>query len=278
MRCTRFHSQYLTKNPSCCWFSTTSPSRHTRSRCKRANKCHAPPTRATADVFALDFDGVLVDSEPEISSSAIAAASEYWPEEFGHLDDAANHQVRHNLRQVRPVLVNGVEALVMARMVLEDPSCTDSIIHDWQSLLPATLKQWGVEQKDLQSFFEDFRNNLLQNHEDKWVKRHVMYPGLQETLKNCKHPWQILNKPMVKEQNATVHFVDDRYETVKAVAAEPSLSPIRVYMADWGYSTQAEKEAAKDTKGVRLISLTEFQELLKWGILMGVDDGCGDDN
>lgn len=208
MRCTRFHSQYLTKNPSCCWFSTTSPSRHTRSRCKRANKCHAPPTRATADVFALDFDGVLVDSEPEISSSAIAAASEYWPEEFGHLDDAANHQVRHNLRQVRPVLVNGVEALVMvqkllcfctgfydhynqcnitvallmfhsifsqARMVLEDPSCTDSIIHDWQSLLPATLKQWGVEQKDLQSFFEDFRNNLLQNHE---VSHHMVLKNI----------------------------------------------------------------------------------------------------
>lgn len=44
---------------------------------------------------------------------------------------------------------------------------------------------------------------------------------------------QILNKQMVKEQKATVHFVDDRYETVKAVAAEPSLSPVRVYMADW---------------------------------------------
>ena len=50
-------------------------------------------------------------------------------------------------------------------MVLEDPSCTDSIINDWQNVLPATLKEWQVEQKDLQSFFEDFRNNLLQNHE-----------------------------------------------------------------------------------------------------------------
>lgn len=44
---------------------------------------------------------------------------------------------------------------------------------------------------------------------------------------------QILNKPMVKEQNATVHFVDDRFETVKAIAAEPSLGKVRVYMADW---------------------------------------------
>lgn len=44
---------------------------------------------------------------------------------------------------------------------------------------------------------------------------------------------KILDKPMVKEQNATVHFVDDRYKTVKAIAAEPSLSKVRVYMADW---------------------------------------------
>lgn len=39
---------------------------------------------------------------------------------------------------------------------------------------------------------------------------------------------------MVKEHNATVHFVDDRYETVKAIAEEPSLKDaVKVYMADW---------------------------------------------
>lgn len=121
-------------------------SRHgMKQHCKRPKRCHVH-TFASADVFALDFDGVLVDSEPEvtvscslidaprlgrshcmvcpnksevsvrtlqISSSAIAAAAEYWPEHFGKLDEAAHHQVRHNLRQVRPVLVNGVEALIM---------------------------------------------------------------------------------------------------------------------------------------------------------------------
>ena len=50
-------------------------------------------------------------------------------------------------------------------MVLEAPECIDSIIHDWQNVLPATLKKWNVEQKDLQVFFEEFRNDLLQNKE-----------------------------------------------------------------------------------------------------------------
>ena len=44
---------------------------------------------------------------------------------------------------------------------------------------------------------------------------------------------------MVKEQNATIHFVDDRYETVKAVAGEPSLSKVQVYMADWFVTTHS---------------------------------------
>ena len=55
--------------------------------------------------------------------------------------------------------------LLQARMVLEEPSCVDSIIQDWERVLPATLKRWHVEQQDLQVFFEEFRNNLLQTKE-----------------------------------------------------------------------------------------------------------------
>lgn len=69
--------------------------------------------KATADMFALDFDGVLVDSEPEISSSAVAAATEYWPDLFKSLDQATIDGVRERLRIVRPVLIHGVESLVM---------------------------------------------------------------------------------------------------------------------------------------------------------------------
>lgn len=69
--------------------------------------------QASGDIFALDFDGVLVDSEPEISSSAVAAAAEYWPEQFGNLEKSALDDVRERLRIIRPVLVHGVESLIM---------------------------------------------------------------------------------------------------------------------------------------------------------------------
>ena len=51
-------------------------------------------------------------------------------------------------------------------MVLEDPGCVDRVLHDWQSVLPATLDKWGVKQQDLQVFFEEFRNILLKNKEE----------------------------------------------------------------------------------------------------------------
>lgn len=41
-----------------------------------------------------------------------------------------------------------------------------------------------------------------------------------------------------------------------------------------GYNTAAERAAAKATPGIRVLSKPAFIELLKWGILMGVDDGC----
>lgn len=39
-----------------------------------------------------------------------------------------------------------------------------------------------------------------------------------------------------------------------------------------GYSTPKEKEAAKTMQGLKVITLQQFNELLQWGILMGVCD------
>ena len=44
-----------------------------------------------------------------------------------------------------------------------------------------------------------------------------------------------------------------------------------------GYNTEAEREAATSLPGVRSITLEQFNELVKFGILMGVDDGCQDE-
>ena len=121
-----------------------------------------------------------------------------------------------------------------------------------------------------------------------------------------------MDRPLVRESGATLHFVDDRFETVEAVAAafDGQKKKIRVYLADWyvfvcraskhapatapplslstqtsllvyalrrGYNTNDERQAARRMPGVQLISISQFIELLTWGIVMGVDDGCEPD-
>lgn len=41
-----------------------------------------------------------------------------------------------------------------------------------------------------------------------------------------------------------------------------------------GYCTREEKAEAAHTPGIRVIGLSQFCELLRFGLLMGVDDGC----
>jgi hypothetical protein len=74
---------------------------------------------------------------------------------------------------------------------------------------------------------------------------------------------------------AALHFVDDRFETVADLAAMPDISErYNLYFAEYGYSTPAERAAAAALPGVAPLALPALCELLTWGSLQGVDDGC----
>jgi len=49
-----------------------------------------------------------------------------------------------------------------------------------------------------------------------------------------------------------------------------------LYLAGWGYNTHEERAAAAKLRGVRVITLPQFCELLCFGIIMEVDDRCQD--
>lgn len=85
----------------------------------------------------------------------------------------------------------------------------------------------------------------------------------------------IMARPVCEDPGTTLHFVDDRFETLQAVMeAGEDLRRYKLYLADWGYCTEEEKEEARRREGVSVLSLKQFLELLKWGLVMGVDDGC----
>lgn len=69
----------------------------------------------------------------------------------------------------------------------------------------------------------------------------------------------------------TIHFVDDRYETLAAVAASPVLGNavqagrLRLHHASWGYATPEERSAAAADAAVTCLDLETFIELITGG-------------
>jgi hypothetical protein len=77
----------------------------------------------------------------QVSKSAYDAARDYWPAVFQAATEQQVAQLMSGMRQTRPVLVRGYESMVMARLLLEDPSNEKAILKDWPNLLPATLSR-----------------------------------------------------------------------------------------------------------------------------------------
>lgn len=282
----------------------------------------AAAAAAPSDVFVLDFDGVLCDSEHEVSTSAYEACQGYWPDLFAGLSGQEQQRVRAGMRATRPRLIKGWEALVMARLILEDEGNVQHILADWEPLLAATLAAWGEGTgASLASAFEAHRAEQMQVNPDRWISLNPLYPGVASALSDSPYPFYIasskaagrlvtlLNASLgmgveegsprlfaslippnerkiaalreiagrpVAQGGATLHFVDDRFETLEAIAeqAPDLMSSWQLYLADWGYNTPQERAAAAALPGVRLLTRPQFCELLRWGVVMEVDDGC----
>jgi hypothetical protein len=54
-------------------------------------------------------------------------------------------------------------------------------------------------------------------------------------------------------------FVEDRLETLQHVTTHPDLADVRLYLAEWGYNTEAARAFARADRRIRLLTLDEFR-------------------
>ena len=89
----------------------------------------------------------------------------------------------------------------------------------------------------------------------------------------------VMERPVAQHEGTQLHFIDDRFETLEYIchsANEKVLDRYTMYLASWGYCTEEEKAKAKEMDRIRVLELDEFLELLRFGIIMKVNDGCQD--
>jgi hypothetical protein len=55
-------------------------------------------------------------------------------------------------------------------------------------------------------------------------------------------------------------FVEDRLETLRHVTTHPDLDDVRLFLAAWGYNTEAARAAARADPRIRLLTLEQFRQ------------------
>lgn len=272
------------------------------------------------DVFVIDFDGVLADTQMEVMSAGFEVARARWPGLFTGQSDS---EMLSNLSKVRPKLVKGFESAIMARLIAEDESNVAAILSSdaWETaMVSQCLESWDESAEDLSSAFEAWRRDRIENDFESWLKLNPLYPGIKEAVDDCPYPFyiasskardrliplvnallclgveadsprvsaglippnemkrdallSILSKPICQDPVTSLHFIDDRFETLQYISTDKEISSrMNLYLAGWGYCTREEQEQAAEL-GIRVLGLDEFCELLRFGIIMKVNDGC----
>jgi hypothetical protein len=129
---------------------------------------------------------------PQVSSSALGAASSYWADAFAGASEAQRAAVLEGLRRSRPVLVQGYESMVMARQLLEEPDSWAAILASWTTLLPEALARWGEDEAALIAHFEQHRRQRMQGlGPAAWAALNRPYAGVQAALQSCESPFYI---------------------------------------------------------------------------------------
>eukprot|EP00271_Cylindrocystis_brebissonii_P018766 TRINITY_DN5458_c0_g2_i1.p1 TRINITY_DN5458_c0_g2~~TRINITY_DN5458_c0_g2_i1.p1 ORF type:complete len:247 (+),score=32.60 TRINITY_DN5458_c0_g2_i1:55-795(+) len=82
---------------------------------------------------------------------------------------------------------------------------------------------------------------------------------------------KIQEKPIAQDPTNTIHVVDSDWTALREAEQDPDLSGWQLYWASWSGSGAKEENGATRIRKARL---EEFPELLRWGLLMGVNDGC----
>jgi phosphoglycolate phosphatase-like HAD superfamily hydrolase len=85
--------------------------------------------------------------------------------------------------------------------------------------------------------------------DDKLFGKEVKQPKY-ETLR------QILKKTNILPQD--VWFIEDRLEALELVAEQKDLERVNLYLADWGYNTQATRDSLNKNYRIKLLNLEEF--------------------
>jgi phosphoglycolate phosphatase-like HAD superfamily hydrolase len=251
-----------------------------------------------ARILALDFDGVICDGMAEYWQTAWRTYTQVWQLDRLEPSPGVAEKFRE-LRPLievgweMPVLIRALTlGISIDRMLSSWQRIRDRILADSRlsgvkvSQQLDTVRDNWIQQDPgswlrLHQFYPgvvDMLNELpnrkiqpiiITTKESRFVIQLLQEHGVEiasefiwgKELKRSK----IDSLKMILDRGAkkspTVWFVEDRLSTLSKVAAQPELEAVKLYLAEWGYNTVAEREAALQQSRIQTLALADLPTL-----------------
>ncbi|XP_076948678.1 uncharacterized protein LOC143621030 [Bidens hawaiensis] len=178
----------------------------------------------------------------------------------------------------------------------------EGILDRWSDIKPVIMKEWIENREELVDLFGKVRDEWMEKDLATWIGANRFYPGVPDALRFASSQLYIVTTkqgrfadallrelagvaippermfalgsgPKVEvlkilqkqpeNQGLALHFVEDRLATLKNVIKEPELNGWNLYLVDWGFNTQKEREEAATYSRIQVLQLSDFTKKLK---------------
>ena len=205
---------------------------------------------------------------------------------------------------LRPVIETGWEMPVLVEALVKGASSAQ-IVEQWPQMALPYLAAAGLTKTQSAQALDGVRDQWIQNDLQSWLDLHRFYPGMIERVrellagdipvyiistkegrfikallaqsgldfptakifgKEVKRPkYETLRLLKEKHDVANIWFVEDRLPALQAVAQQPDLEDVGLFLADWGYNLESDREIARQDPRIHLLSLQQVvQKFDSW--------------
>jgi hypothetical protein len=243
-------------------------------------------------ILALDFDGVICDGMAEYFDTSWQVYCRVWSR-----SDLPPAQLFADFSRVRPAIEYGWEMPLLVWALMNQVNIELMMI-SWAQMMPDILAKSGTDAQFLTQTMDGVRDEAIANNVDQWLGLQRCYEGTVQrllalptaitpmiiTTKDGRFTRQMLESQGIKlpadaifgkEMRRSkadslrellptadkIWFVEDRLPTLEKIATLPDLQHVQLFLADWGYNTAAEREAAQQNPKIIMISLDRFNNL-----------------
>ncbi len=252
-------------------------------------------TASSPKILALDFDGVICDGLIEYFEVAWRTYCYIWS--FANDTPPDDLALRfYRLRPVietgweMPVLIKALVdefpdekilqewVTIAPQLLLNDKlqareigAKLDNVRDEW---ITTDLDGWlslhrfypGVVEKIKVTVASAVKLYIVTTKERRFVQQLLQQEGVHLPSaaifgKEVKRPKYEILKELIQtadEKAVSVWFVEDRLKTLQLVQQQTDLENVKLFLADWGYNTQAERETAQNDPQIQLLSLSQF--------------------